>query len=241
MGEMPRSQPISCFRSQESRGYLRSSLRDLYFIISVCVVIAVGVAGINVSAAWADHENGNPPPAETGHWPFPAGNIQYVDWDENTFFAGNNMGAYVGTAATTWKSWGGPWLVGANSPGGVLAYERFWVKIAVTSRATIQALGCTASNVVGCTRVTVGSGHILGTVSRTCNNCGQTWQAFQATVTHELGHAIGLGHNFHASCASTSSSVMCESGPGAAVTWEDWYALKLMYDPQFYYPPYHYH
>ncbi len=137
-------------------------------------------------------------------------------------------------------------------PQGSFQYIDYgWIKIQLHTRASVrltagQGSPCDVPEVVGCTRVAqsgvfTGNGHIINTITRICSDCGRPWQHVQSTVTHELGHAIGLGHN-----TGDTNSVMCGgrsdcNNTTQQVNWHDWWALQVKYNPQFYYSPYHGH
>jgi hypothetical protein len=107
-------------------------------------------------------------------------------------------------ARTAWSSHGYPNGFQAESTGHGCEYEKGWIKVCETTRASLQAInGCNYSTVIGCTVATYKPGTGPGESGvnfldfakiQLCKDCAMTPALAQNDATHEYGHALGLGH-----------------------------------------------
>lgn len=173
-----------------------------------------------------------------GHWSQRQGQALPMDYNCGQYVAGVSICSYVGTGATTWLSWGGPWILPPSawgltkSPLGHTVKQYGWITVNVVSTSVLGTSG--GQKVLGRATTSTGSyGHILYSHVEICGDCGKSWQTMQSTVTHELGHALGLAHN-----TAETGSVMCGDisycqSATQTVTWHDWVVLYIKYNASY--------
>lgn len=144
--------------------------------------------------AHADHQN------KHSHWGH--GYAPLVSADCTQF--GSTYCTYTGNAENAWNTHGYPNGFNGGNPYQGCGQPGGWLINCVATPASVHSIpGCTDPAVDACTQywfVNDPNLHLNHTKTSICSTCGSAGggvyytNELQTVVTHEYGHAIGLGH-----------------------------------------------